>query len=205
MQPGAKMVWNQPAYIADAQTLVAANDNQKLVRLGVGDALRMLSEVDLENRLVGPLLSLGNKVFGVEATAATDNLLDFDATSLAKGKSLALEGRLVSGPFAAEGIVIVQVDGKIQAISAENQKLWTLDFPQSILLGPPLKSGENLVFLSTSGFVQVVNQATGEVVGSADVGQPLSGTARIAASGIIVGSDEGAVLLIPVPTSRNGE
>jgi outer membrane protein assembly factor BamB len=205
MQPGVKMAWNQPAYLADSKTLVAANDSQKLVRLGVGDSLRLLSEVDLENRLVGPLVALDAKVFAVEAAPSADNVVDFNSTSLAKGSSLPLEGRWVSGPFLAEGMVIVQVEEKIQAISAENQQLWAIDFPQSMLLGPPLKSGDNLIFLSISGQIRVVNQASGEVIGSADIGQPLSGAARIISSGIVVGSDEGAVLLVPVPTSRNGE
>ena len=205
MQPGARIVWNQPVYLADSKTLIAANSLQKLIRIGVGEALRSLSEVDLENRLSGPLVTLSNKVFGVEATPAADNLLQFDATSLAKGVSLPLEGRLIAGPFVTDNAVIVQVDGKLEAISAENQKLWAVDFPKSKLLGPPLKSGESLVFLTTGGQVWVVNQSSGEVTASVDVGQPLSGTAKLISSNILVGSDEGAVLLLPIPTTRTIE
>jgi outer membrane protein assembly factor BamB len=205
MQPGARIGWNQPAYLPDSKTLITANSSQKLIRIGVGNELRSLSEVDLENRLTGPVVSLGNKVFAVEATPAVDNLLQFDSTSLAKGAALPLEGRLVAGPFVADNAIVVQVDGKLQGISADGQKLWTVDFPKSTLLGPPLKSGESLVFLTTSGQVWVIDQGTGAVTASADVGQPLSGTAKVIANNLLVGSDEGAVLLLPIPTTRTIE
>lgn len=205
MQPGASIAWNQPVYLADSKTMIAANSSQKLIRIGVGDALRSLSEVDLENRLIGPLVAIGTKVFGVEATPAADNLMQFDATSLAKGVSLPLDGRLVAGPFVTDSAVVVQVDGKLQAVSADGQKLWAVDFPKSKLLGPPLKSGESLVFLTTGGQVWVVNQGTGAVTASVDVGQPLSGTAKVIANNLLVGSDEGAVLLLPIPTTRTIE
>ncbi len=205
MQPGARIAWNQPVYLADAKTLIAANGLQKMIRIGVGEALRSLSEVDLENPLTGPLVTLGNKVFGVEVTPAADNLLQFDATSLAKGVSLPLDGRLVAGPFVTDNAVVVQVDGKLEAVSAENQKLWSIDFPKSKLLCPPLKTGESLVVLTTGGQVWVINQGTGEITASVDVGQPLSGSAKLISTNILVGSDEGAVLLLPVPTTRTIE
>ncbi len=205
MQPGARITWNQPVYLADSKTLVAANSSQKLIRLSVGDALRSLSEMDLEHRLSGPLVTLSNKVFGIEITPAADNLLQFDATSLAKGVALSLDGRLVAGPFVTDNAIVVQLDGKLQAVSADNQKLWSVDFPKSKLLGPPLKSGESLVFLTSGGQVWVVNASSGAVTASVDVGQPLSGTAKLIASNVIVGSDEGAVLLLPIPTTRTIE
>ena len=205
MQPGARIVWNQPVYLADSKTLIAATSSQKLIRISVGDALRSLSEVDLENRLTGPLVALGTKVFGVEATAAADNLLLFDANSLAKGTAIPLEGRLIAGPFVVDNLVVVQVDGKLQAVTADGQKLWSVDFPKSKLLGAPVKTGESLVFLTTGGQVWVINQASGAITASVDVGQPLSGTAKVIAGNLLVGSDEGAVLLLPIPTTRTIE
>ena len=205
MQPGARIDWNQPVYLADSKTLITATSTQKLLRIGVGEALRSLSEVDLENRLIGPLLALGTKVFGVEATPAADNLMQFDATSLAKGTAIPLEGRLIAGPFPVDNLVVVQVDGKLQAVTADGQKLWAVDFPKSKLLGAPVKSGESLVVLTTGGQVWVINQASGAVTASVDVGQPLSGTAKVIANNLLVGSDEGAVLLLPIPTTRTIE
>ncbi len=205
MQPGVKVLWNQPAYLADSQTLVIANDSQKLIRLGVGDALRPLSEVSLENKLTGPIVAAGTKVFAVEATSASDNLLQFDASSLAKGNSLPLEGRVIAGPFVVDNTVFVQTENKLTAASIENQAQWSVDFSKSMLLGAPLKSANALVFLTTNGQIWVINPASGEVIGSADAGQPLSGVAKLIPSGVLVGSDEGAVVLLPIPTSRTIE
>lgn len=205
MQPEAKIAWNQPVYLADSKTLIASNSSRKMLRIGVGEALRALSEVDLENRLTGPLVAVGNKIFGVEATPSADNLLQFDSTSLAKGGSLPLEGRLVAGPFVTESTIVVQLDGKLVGVSADNQQLWAADFPKSKLLGAPLKAGESLICVTTGGQIWVLNHSSGEITASVDVGQPLSGTAKVIANNILVGSDEGAVLLLPIPTSKTIE
>lgn len=205
MEPGAKLLWNRAAYLADSQTLVVANSARKLIRLGVGDALRQLSEADLESKLIGPLVAVNNSVAAVEQTSAADNLLIFDGTTLAKKSTTSLEGRLIAGPYFVEGMIVMQVDNKIVALDGEGKKKWSVDFQKSKLVDAPLVSSGNFIFLATSGVIMSVNSQSGQLVGSVDSGQPISCTSRVLPSGILAGSDEGAVLLLPIPTTSAGQ
>jgi outer membrane protein assembly factor BamB len=201
LQPGSKFKWVQPVYLDDSKTLVAAHDANRLVRVGVGESLRLLSEVPLEQNLVGSLVAIGNKVFGIEASPAADKLLSFDSTNLNKLGELELGGRLIAGPYAVDGQIYLQTEGRLHAIGADNRKLWSMDFPDTRMLCSPVKSGENLVVMSTAGQVWWVNPTNGTATKTVDVRQPFSGTPKVVASGILAGTDEGTVILIPHASS----
>lgn len=206
VQPGTKFRWVQPVYIEDSKTLVAAHDANRLLRLGVGESLRMLSEVPLEQPMVGALVALGNRVFGIEASQVADKLLSFDSTNLNKLGEVELQGRLVSGPYSVDGNIYLQTEGGLHAYSAEHRKLWSIEFPNTRLLSSPLKSFDQLVVLSTSGQVWWINPADGAVIKNLDVGQPLSGMPKLVTGGsILAGTDDGMVVLIPGNNPRATE
>ncbi len=200
MQPGKKVRWNQALLLGD--TLIVSSDLQKLVRLGIGDSLSVLTEVDLESPLSGPLAALGKQVCGVQASPAGDSLVVFDSTSLKKLGNVALDGRLVSGPFPHAGGVILQTNTKLMGISAEAAVSWSIDFPNSQLISAPAAMGGNLVCVTRAGQVWVVDASNGNVIGDMDAGQALSSTPLLLPTTLLVGSDEGAVLALPIPTSR---
>lgn len=205
MEVGRKVRWNTPVFLADSQTLIVASDLQKLVRLSVGDSLRVLTEVDLESPLTGPLVAMaGGQVCGVNATRSGDTLEFFDATSLEKKASLPLAGgRRISGPYPTQNGCILQSETKLVAVSPEAKQLWAVDFPNSPLVSAPVASGNHLVVATQSGQTWVIDPATGEVVGNSDAGQAFSSAPMILPAGILVGGDEGAVLALPLPTSRS--
>ena len=60
---------------------------------------------------------------------------------------------------------------------------------------------DNLLLMTKAGQVWVINPSSGEVVGSSDSGQALSSAAVVLPNLLLVGSDEGAVLALPIPTS----
>ncbi len=202
MGPGKKVQWNTPVYLPDSQTLIVASDLQKLVRLGVGDALRSLTEVDLEAPLTGPLVSLGSQVAAVQSTSAGDSLVFFDATSLTKGESLPLQGRVIAGPYPSEIGCVVQTDARLVAISPESKQLWSIEFASSRLVAAPTQLGSNLVLATRSGEVWLVSSDSGEVVASVDAGQSFSSAPLVLPMALLLGTDEGDVLALPIPTSR---
>lgn len=199
MPAGKKVKWNRPVYLESNQTLVVSSDLQKLVRLSTGDALRPLTEIDLENPLVGPLVSLGNRVFAVESTKAADTLLGFNSLGLEKESSATLDGRLIAGPYSVGELGILQTDRKVVAFNAKGDVAWSFDFPASELIAAPTQIDNQLVFANRSGAIWAVDGASGEVVGKIDAGQTLSSAPLVLPTGILVGSDEGAVLAIPMP------
>ncbi len=203
MEAGKKVRWNTPVYIEDAQTLIIASDLLKLVRLGVSSEMRVLSEVELENRLVGPLVLIGNQVCAVESTSGGDRLKVFDRMNLKSTGQIELPGRLTAGPFAVGEGCLIQTDGKLSLFSAEAKKVWEIDFPKSAILAAPTKTGDQLVLATLAGGVWVVDPATGNVAGNLDAGQPLTSAPIVLPAGLLVGSDEGAVLALPIPTTKS--
>ncbi|MEZ6080078.1 MAG: PQQ-binding-like beta-propeller repeat protein [Pirellulaceae bacterium] len=201
VQAGQKMRWNSPAYMASSKSLIAANDVPSLVRLSTEDGLQMTNEVALDDALVGPLAVVGEHVCAVAATEAGDTLQFFDSTNLQRVANWLLPGRLVSGPFATEQGCLLQTDGKLALVSSQGQPLWTIDFPTSPLVSSPLVSGANWNLATQSGQVWVLSASDGQVLGQADVAQPLSSPLLQLGSSLLMGSDEGAVLALPIPTT----
>jgi outer membrane protein assembly factor BamB len=205
MQAGKKISWNTPVYMAESKTLIVSSELQRLVRLSVGDDLRVLNEVTLESPLVGPLAAVDKQVCGVATTAGGDSLQFFDATSLKQTASVQLPGTLVAGPFALpqplQANCLVQVEGRLLLISEQGQIAWSIDFPKSSLVGPPAVFEGNLLIATRSGEVWNIATESGQVVGNLDLGQALSSPPLIVAKNVLLGSDEGAVLAVPPPAS----
>ncbi len=197
--------WGASKPLASSKSLIAANDVPSLVRLSTEDGLQMTNEVALDDALVGPLAVVGEHVCAVAATEAGDTLQFFDSTNLQRVANWLLPGRLVSGPFATEQGCLLQTDGKLALISPQSQPLWTIDFPASPLVSGPLISGANWSLATQSGQVYVLNASDGQVFGQEDVAQPLSSPMLPLGSSLLLGSTEGAVLALPIPSSKSVE
>ncbi len=202
LQAGQKVRWNTPAYLADSRTVIAASDLQKLVRLSVGEDLRVLSEVVLENPLIGPIVPAGNRVCAVQSAKSGDSLLFFDATNLSKVGELQLAGRLLAGPYARPEGVVIQTDAKLMMIGNDAKTIWEIDFAETRLIGSPIEAKGNLLLAALSGELWTISPTNGAVVGSIDVGQALSSQPLLLPAGVLVGSDEGAVLAVEIPSSK---
>lgn len=202
LEPGKKVRWNTPAYIESEKTLIVSSDRQRLARLSVGGELRALTEVDLEVPLSGPLLLLDKQVVGIESTRAGDTLRFFDPTSLKAVAGLALPERRISGPFRIPTGCLIQTDSQIVAVSPTAEKLWSIEFPKSKLVAPPVEDAGQLILATQSGTLWIVDPQQGEVVGNLDAGQAFSSAPLALPAGLLVGSDEGAVLALPRPTTK---
>jgi len=202
MEPGKKATWNKPLYLADSKTLIVASDLLKMVRLSTGEALRPLTEVDLQFPFSGPLIAVGGQVGGVQSSKAGDTFKLFNANDLAEIASIDLAGRLVAGPFAlADGSCLLQSNTELLAVSPQGQKLWSRDFPYTQLVAPPTISNSRLLLVTKAGFVLLVDKANGRTLGITDAGQALASAPIVLSSGLLIGSDEGAVLALPIPTA----
>lgn len=201
MEAGKKIRWNRPAYLSSSKTIFASSDLQKLVRLALsGSSLRALTEVDLETPLKGPIISLGNHIAAVNSTLSGDALTIFDSTSLKVLQSVPLDGNLVAGPFAMETGCLVQTDSRILALTPEGKQQWSLPMTRAKLVGAPLVGNNQLILATQTGEILVVDAGTGEVSGRIATGQPFSSRPLVLPAGLLVGSDEGTVLALPVPT-----
>lgn len=201
LKPGNKIAWNRPVYLSGSQTLMVASEGQ-LVRLAVGDSLRELSRETLEAPLTGPLAQIGDKAIGVQSIAGSDQLVLFDAESLKVVGQNALTANVIAGPYSVEQGGVVQTERQLIALDASGQIAWTVDFPSSQLIGPPVSSVDKWVLANRLGQIWVVNSNDGTISGSVDLRQPLATLPLVLPKRILIGSDEGTVLAIPIPTQH---
>ncbi len=201
IQAGKKVRWNTPVYLESSQTLIVASDLLKLVRLSVGQSLRPLTEKELEVPLSGPLCQLGGDVAAVRSTSSEHALVLFDSLSLNEKGRVAISGPCLAGPYSVDGNCVLQTASKLTAISSDGQKLWEIDFPKSLLVGPPVAASGKLLCATRGGDVWLVDPESGELLGQTTTGQMLSSTPLVMADGFMVGSDEGTVLALPLPAS----
>jgi outer membrane protein assembly factor BamB len=201
LKPGIQIVWNRPVYLSGSQTLVAASEGQ-LVRLAVGDSLRELSKEPLESPLLGPLAQVGDYVVAVQSSAGSEQLVLFDPESLKVVGNHTLTANVIAGPYSAEQGGLVQTDRHLVGLDASGKVSWTIDFPNSQLIGPPVSSAGNWVLANRLGQIWVINSQDGTISGSVDLRQPLATLPLVLPKRILIGSDEGTVLAIAFPTQH---
>ncbi len=201
LEPGKKVKWNTPVYLQDANLIFIANDQQKLSRLSVGSSLRALTEVDLETPLVGPLASTGAALVATDWTQAGDRLIFFDPTSLQMQSNVPLNGRVIAGPFGIEQGIVVQTDSELHLFAANGERKWSIEFVDSKLVAPPSQSDGDLLLATRSGELWQVALADGRVAGKLTVARQFSCAPLVVSRGVLIGTDEGSVLALPMPDS----
>lgn len=201
LKPSAKVQWNKPVYLADSRSIVIASDLKRVVRLDTKDSLRQISDVGVENNLIGPLAIVGSNVIAVQAGGSADEISVFNSTSLAESKGSVLEGKLVAGPFGGTEIGLVQTNQKLLGIDSEGKAKWTIEFPNSQIVGEPVMVGSNFLISTRAGKLWSIDSSSGEILGSSDLGQPLSTAPMVVDGRVLLGTDEGAIMVTAVPTS----
>ncbi len=200
LEPGQQVIWNAPVYLPESKTLIIASNLSKMARLSASGSLRMLSEVDLESPLVGPLCRMGDSVGGVLANTTGDSLVLFDAKNLKASPPQALPGRWMAGPFPVDGGCLVQTDAGVSMFDETATLVWTTKCGSSQIVGKPILSKGNLLVALRSGQMFVLNSASGDITGSLDTRQDFTSAPALVNRGVLIGSDEGAVMALQIPT-----
>lgn len=203
LAPGTTIKWNEPVYVASSKTLYATNDQLQLVRIGVNNSLRKLSEIALELPLDGPLAFGESNLLAVETSTAGDMAVALDATNLKRLGSTQLGGQRIAGPFTAVGGVLIQTSRTLELISNDCKTVWSQPFVHAPLVSAPVAIDQDeLLLATTAGVVIKIRSASGEIVAQASADQPFCSTPLVLPTGLLVGSDEGCVIAMPMPTSK---
>jgi outer membrane protein assembly factor BamB len=200
MRPGAKVQWNQPVFLPDSQMLIAASDVGQMVRLSVGDSLRALSEVPLKYPLVGPLSACGNQIVAVHSTDSGPAWAVFDAQSLQVTSQHPLDSPLLTGPYGTAQGGFLQTEKSLVAWDAQGQPSWELQLPTSPLVGPPVMAENTCWIANRLGQLWIVDSRNGQVIASQDLGQPISTPPLLLGKKVLLGTDDGSVLVMDIPT-----
>lgn len=129
--------------------------------------------------IVSDIVRAGNRIV---ATTRTDSLLCLDLESGRRLWSFAADGRaleegpLFRSPAVADGRVFVgDMEGRVHALDIDSGRLfWSRPISSAISTGI-LAIGDELVVADTRGVAHLLDQATGEVRDTIDVGDDLYG------------------------------
>lgn len=211
-RPGVQVQWNQPVYLPESKVLVAASNAGQMVRLSVGESLRVLAEVSLDQPVVGSLAAFGQQIAAVQSTSSGEILALWDSQTLQLADSQPLDGRLLSGPFgtspnASAGASIshgfVQTQRGLRAYDTDGKMVWQTALSDSPLVGAPtITEDDRCIAVSRRGQVWVLNLENGQILGSLDLGQPVTTPALVVGSRVLIGSDDGTVLIVDIPSQR---
>ncbi len=132
----------------------------------------------------------------------------YDSATLAKEGTTLIDGRWQAGPFPiSDELVLVQSDRKLQAFGPNGKKAWEMPFPKVKLAAPPSLQPNGIAIAATNGQVWLIDVSNGSVQTERSVDQPLSAAPLVIAGGMLLGTDEGSVLLLPkseTPVSTKG-
>jgi hypothetical protein len=205
LKPGVLPQWTRPAVQADQRGFVISDGRDRIYRVAVQDQgvphLALAAEIETKTPVVSLAASTAGSVYGVLRGESSDEILGFDDAGAAAFPPLVLQGRVQSGPFAVEGLVILaaEPDGLI-GLDASGQPRWQQPLGHGPLAGPPLVvEGEDLLVIHQSGVVRRLDSATGRELALGDVGQPLGGAAAIVGHDVLLGGSDGVLHRLPLP------
>ncbi|MFO1066708.1 MAG: PQQ-binding-like beta-propeller repeat protein [Pirellulales bacterium] len=205
VEPTKSVAWARPVYFPGKQMLIATGNMQKIYRIGVGESLRSLLDVDIEKPVIGPLAKVGTSVLAVIPEPGQDNLVAIDSESLNRGKPVMLDGRWIAGPFAvSDKLAFIQTDKSLSAVGPDASIIWSIELPKSVLAAPPEETPAGIVAAMTNGKVLVLGPEDGKKILDVDCGKPLSCAPLVMPGGLLLGSDEGCVLTLPLSSGGAG-
>jgi hypothetical protein len=198
--PGASYKWLKPALLSDKQTIVAADNNQRMFRIATGKQFRALNEVSVPNRLKGQLAALGDVVIGVTESPSGDVVQCYSGLDLAPAQSLTLQGNVIAGPFVLESVGYVLSDAEgLVAFDSQAKKLWESKIPDISMKGEPQRVGDDIIIVGVSGEILRISAQDGKLIGSANVGEMISASPVVLPAGVVLAGDEGTVFTVKMP------
>jgi hypothetical protein len=123
------------------------------------------------------LAELKNFVFAGARYDDADVLMSLDAVTLEARDVYQLSGRVIWGPVASDGRILLATTGDGIACFDENQELlWNAELTHGRPTGEPAVVDGEYLIATVEGAVMRLEGASGSVKGVAEVGEPLSGS-----------------------------
>lgn len=200
IEPNVPVDYREPAIIRDGESFIIGNSKGEFyfVEANGLTSLQGRASITHSSGLVSPLVSRGGRAIGI-CRGSSDELLSLEmrGDSLEITKSLSLPAGFVSGPVPAgdANFLVVLDNGKTVCFDPELNQVWEAEIPSSDRAGvrqagAAVVAENGLMIAFETGLVVVVNPATGELVSSIDIRQPISGTpVRLGDAWYVPGAD----------------
>lgn len=192
----------------DPEQIVLGDDRGKLFRIRAGDQLRALTEVENPIKFLGTMTAIDDTLFATTGGPAADVLLRYDINKLTETGRTTLEGRVLWGPVRMDQNILIQTDdGKLRAMDAKGEAVWTLDIPPGVPVAPPTLIAGQWVMAGEPGWLLAIDPATGKITGQIDFGEPLSAAPLPVGANnrLFVPGSEGVIYITDLPTGGASE
>lgn len=205
LAPGESVPWLPPAVTDDASSQTVISDGSRLYRLAVKEQpqphLAAVSQIDLDIPLTGRLVVSGDTLFAISRAGGGDTLVTFNLTDWSTGQEWDLEGHVTWGPQRVGDQVLVASQGVgLMSLESPPGMRWSLPLENGGIVGQPLVVDRELLIAFQHGVVARVDQESGQIVASVDVGQPLGcGPVMYNATTLLILGHDGTLFAVTAP------
>ncbi len=199
--PVDKVAWSNTVRLPDDESQVVVADSRKgLYRLRVGDRINQLGMTELPAPTLGTLAAVGNTLMAATRGPAADFVIGRDLTTLKEQFQTLLGGSVIWGPLPADDQGIVLTDDQVlRGIDTQGKETFAIPVPPGKPVGDVLLHEGNLILVSNTGWVVVIDPQTGQQVGLSELGQPFSATPLVVRDRLLIPGEEGVVYVIDIP------
>lgn len=205
--PEVTVSWSTPVRTSnDADQVLLTDSRNKLYRIRVGDQIRQLASIDLEAPFLGRTIGVGNVFVGGVSGPAADFVVGYEEEGLTQKFQKLLDGRIQWGPSLAttddgeELALLLTNDSVLRAFSADGEQVFQTPMPfEGSLVKDVVSIQGRWVLTGVDGWLVAIDPATGEVLGTTELGQPLSASPLPVSNQLFVPGAEGVVYITNIP------
>ncbi|MFG0288955.1 MAG: PQQ-binding-like beta-propeller repeat protein [Rhodopirellula sp. JB044] len=205
--PTKKVSWSTPVRLSsDPDQILIADTRKKLYRLRVGDQIRELSSVDLPAPFLGKTIGVDGVFVGGVTGPAADFLVGHEEEGLEETFKKLLDGRIEWGPSMAttEGgeqlALLMTNDSVLRGFRSDGTQVFQTAMPMK---GLPINDVVSIqgrwILTGVDGWLVAIEPSTGDVVGTIELGQPLSASPLPLGDKLLVPGAEGVVYITNIP------
>tara|TARA_R110002049_G_scaffold2750_10_gene22439 strand:- start:79639 stop:82980 length:3342 start_codon:yes stop_codon:yes gene_type:complete len=201
--PTGTVSWSQPVTLPDdADQIVIADSRKQIYRLRIGEQLRELAQSKLDYDLLGPSAAVNNTFVATTSGPASDYVVGFDMVGLKESFKTLLDGRVTWGPVSVADVCLMQTDDSVlRAFADDGKQKFQVQLPAGSPIGQPLMIENNIVLCGRTGWVVAIDATSGALLGTTNIGQPISATPLNIGPKLLVPGGEGVIYLVEVPAN----
>jgi len=199
LESGETFAWSNPVLLGEKELLLA-DGRKSLYRLGIADKpqpnLIALATAELPGPVSSPLVALAKTAFAVDGGG---QLRAYSLPDLKAGPVWELGGAQWGPAQVADRVLVLTHGGELACLDDQRQLVWKVAWPHGALTGAPLAAKDGYLLATVSGTVFRVAAASGEELGSLDVGEPLGAGPVAVGDRLCLAAHGGALLMVAIP------
>ncbi len=199
LAPGQTVTWNRPAKIGESR-IVIGNGENRLMLLDVSsrDAIRQVSELEIDGTIRSSISSIGDSVLFVAETPKGFRLIKVDVSGerMAQAGDMEMAGMTTQDPILVGDTILVATDDEnLTATGTALQKSWSIKTSGNRLASAVMAANGSIRLCFEKGTVQDIGP-NGDIVRTVELGQPITHEPVIRGDQMIFTAVDGSLLIV---------